>query len=678
MTTQTIFWIVLAAIIAIGIALFQYYFNPKSSTKKRANTWLAILRFISLFCLLLLLINPKFVQQNYYLEKPNLVVAIDNSSSIANFGETEAVKNFVAELRDNSKLAERFNLQFYSFGENFELLDSLSFSENQTEIGGGLRKLQQVYDQKTAPVILVTDGNQTFGQNYLYVAKQLDQPIYPVVVGDTTQYLDLKIGQLNVNRYVFLNNKFPVEVFVNYTGTEPVETDFLLKQGNQTVFRKTLNFSEENTSETINAVLPANRVGVETYTAVIEPISTEKNKANNQQNFAIETIDEKTNVLIVAGILHPDVGALKKAIESNQQRSASIKKPGEIVELEKYQLVVLYQPNRNFGPLYEKIAQQKINTFTITGTATDYGFLNSTQSDFTKNTTRQTESYLPVFNENYTVFQLENIGFADFPPLKDKFGSMDFKNAFRPILFQNINGLTTEIPLLATLENEGQRKAYLFGEGLWKWRAKSFLDERSFESFDEFIGKLVQYLSSTKKRDRLELTYDSFYNKGDQVIIEANYFDKNFVFDSRATLNLTAKNKTSDETFRRPFLLKNNSFKVNLSDLKPGEYKFTVSVENQNLSKSGEFTLVDFEVEKQFMNANFEKLQQIATNNEKQVYFLNNSTNLVKALMNNDAFKPVQKSNKKSTPLIDWYYLLAIIVLALSAEWFLRKYRGLI
>lgn len=678
MTTQTIFWIVLAAISAIGISLFQYYFKPKSSAKKKVNLWLAILRFVSLFCLFLLLINPKFVQQNYYLEKPNLLVAIDNSSSIANFGEAEAVKNFMADLRNNSTLAERFDLQFYTFGENFQSLDSLDFSENQTKIGEGLRELQQVYDQKTAPIVLVTDGNQTFGQNYLYVAKQLNQAVFPVVVGDTAKYLDLKIGQLNANRYVFLNNKFPVEVFVNYSGSKPVETNFVLKQGEQVVFRKNLLFSEENTSEIVNAVLPANRVGVETYTAVVEPVSTEKNKVNNRQNFAIETIDEKTKVLIVAGIFHPDIGAMKKAIERNQQRSVTIKKPGEISELEKYQLLVLYQPNRRFKPLYEKIKKQKINTFTITGTATGYGFLNSTQTDFQKNTTSQTENYLPVFNENYTVFQLENIGFDDFPPLKDKFGSIDFKTAFHPILFQNISGLTTEIPLLATLENEGQRKAYLFGEGLWKWRAKCFLNERSFESFDEFFGKLVQYLSSTKKRDRLELTYQSFYNKGDQVVIEANYFDKNFVFDPRATLNLTVKNKTSGETVRRPFLLKNDNFKVNLSDLKPGEYTFTVSVENQNLSKSGEFTLIDFEVEKQFMNANFEKLQQTATNMDEQVYFLGNPADLVNDLMSNDAFKPVQKSKEKTTPLIDWYYLLGIIVLALSAEWFIRKYRGLV
>ena len=42
------------------------------------------------------------------------------------------------------------------------------------------------------------------------------------------------------------------------------------------------------------------------------------------KNFAVEVIDQKTNVAIVSDIIHPDMGALKKAIESNEQRTASI------------------------------------------------------------------------------------------------------------------------------------------------------------------------------------------------------------------------------------------------------------------------------------------------------------------------------------------------------------------
>jgi hypothetical protein len=673
MQSQTILLIILAAIVAAGLAWFQYYRG-----KRRQNPLLlASLRFLTWFALFLLLLNPKFSQKSYTVEKPTLVVAVDNSASIDYFGEGERVMDFLEGLLGNEALRENFNIQTYAFGENLQPKDSaFSFSEGRTEIGKALRQIQQVYKGKTAPVVLVTDGNQTFGENYTYTAKQLEQPIFPLVVGDTMKYTDLRIEQLNVNRYVFLNNKFPVEVFVNYTGSKAVSQEFRLKQGNSTVFRKTLEFSEENISEKVMVTLPSRSAGVKTYSAVIQSVEGEKNTANNTRNFAIEVIDEKTNVLILASVLHPDLGALKKSIESNQQRSAEIKTIGEELDLGKYQLVVLYQPTRLFQPVYEKLNNLKANTFTITGTETDYAFLNSVQEGFKKQSSAQDESYLPVFNLNYTVFQLEDIGFDDFPPLKDQFGKFTANVAFHPILHKSVSGIQTEEPMLMTLEKEEQRKAYLFGEGIWKWRAKSYLDERSFEKFDEFFGKLVQYLASDKRRSRLELEHESFYRKGDQLVIEARYFDKNYVFDPRAELQIRLKNKASGKISSRPFLLKNNSYEVNLSDLSPGEYQFTVSVEGQSLAESGEFTLIAFDVEKQFMNADVEKLQQIAT--DSQVYFPTGSESLANDLLGNTAFKPVQKSRETTMPLIEWYWLLGIIVLALAVEWFVRKYRGLV
>src|SRR5690606_15902753 len=260
------------------------------------------------FALFLLLLNPKFSQTSYTIEKPTLVVAADNSSSIAHFGEGERVQNFVDELLANKQLEENFDIDIYSFGEHLRPRDSaLSFSETRTEIGNALRQLHGIYRGKNAPMVLISDGNQTFGENYTYTARQTQQSIFPVVVGDTIQYTDLWINQLNVNRYVFLNNKFPVEVFINYNGQEPISREFQLRQGNSVLFRKTLNFSEENTSEKVMVSLPSGSVGVKTYSAYIHPLDNEKNTENNTRNFAIEVIDQKTNVLLLTSVIHPDL-----------------------------------------------------------------------------------------------------------------------------------------------------------------------------------------------------------------------------------------------------------------------------------------------------------------------------------------------------------------------------------
>ena len=51
---------------------------------------------------------------------------------------------------------------------------------------------------------------------------------------------------------------------------------------------------------------------------------------------------------------------------------------------------------------------------------------------------------------------------------------------------------------------------------------------------------------------------------------------------------------------------------------------------------------------------------------------------LIDTLIKDDNFKQVEISKEKIEPLIEWIYLLGLIILSLSIEWFLRKYNGLI
>ena len=100
-----------------------------------------------------------------------------------------------------------------------------------------------------------------------------------------------------------------------------------------------------------------------------------------------------------------------------------------------------------------------------------------------------------------------------------------------------------------------------------------------------------------------------------------------------------------------------------------------MSVEEENIQKTGSFTLVDFEVEKQFLNANIKQLDQVSKGN---LYFPSQADDLLDQLIKNKNYQPVQRSEVKKSSLIDWKILLGIIIICLSAEWFLRKYKGLI
>ena len=222
MQTTTVLLIILAAVVAMLIVLFQYFY--KSKTKGRHRLLLSFLRFIALFSVFLLLVNPKFTKKNISLEKVNLLVLTDNSSSIENIGAVGQVDSILQKLITSNELSDKFNLEEYHFGINLGVSDSLSFSDKATNIVKALKALNTIYGNVESVVVLLTDGNSTLGEDYEYYGENQKFPIYPIVLGDTTRYDDLRITQVNTNKYAFLKNRFPVEIFVAYDGNENIRT----------------------------------------------------------------------------------------------------------------------------------------------------------------------------------------------------------------------------------------------------------------------------------------------------------------------------------------------------------------------------------------------------------------------------------------------------------------------
>tara|TARA_R110002049_G_scaffold87533_2_gene221935 strand:- start:25490 stop:27523 length:2034 start_codon:yes stop_codon:yes gene_type:complete len=677
MQTETLLYIIFSGILALFIALFQYKYKPKSQSK--INNVFAFLRFITVFSMLLLLINPKFEQLKVYTEKPNLVVAVDNSSSVKHLKHDKEVLGFVENLKTNAALNDKFNIDFYTFGKSLKNSDALDFSEAETNIANAFTQLSNVYKNTVSPTILISDGNQTYGNDYQFSVQSYKQPIYPIILGDTISYTDLKIQQLNVNKYAYLKNEFPVEAILVYNGYNAINTNLEIYSGESKIYSKALRFSKDDNSKIVTLTLPANRVGVGSYKALLTPLSNEKNTVNNIKNFAVEVIDQKTNIALVSAITHPDLGMFKKSIESNEQRSVVILNPKDVIsKINDFQLFIVYQPNNTFKELITALNNQNSNQFVIVGAKTDLNFLNTVSKNYKQEITNQTEDFQAELNSNYTPFIIENLDFESFPPLKSNYGDVSFSVSFESILNKKVNNLSTGDPLLATFETNGKKEAVLFGENIWQWRAQSFLNNKSFNNFDNFIGKLVQYLASTKQRSRLNVDYESFYNGNQNVIINAQVFDKNFVFDARENLNIKVKNLVSEEEKSFAFVLKNNTYQLDLSNLPASEYRFKVIADNGNLSKSGAFQILEYDVEQQFLNANVKKLQQLATNSSGTTHLIANTKDLASNLLNDARYKPIQKSHKNTVPLIDWEYLLLIIALSLGIEWFLRKYNGLI
>ena len=673
MQTTTILYLILALLLSLSVAFYQYFYKAKN--KQKINILLFSLKAFSIFLLLLLLINPTIKTIKTENIKPILSVIADNTRSVSYFNQQENTRNIIKRIQDNKLLNEKFDINQFTFGTDLNVLDSLSFDENQTNISKAIEDINKLYKDQISPVLLITDGNQTIGNDYEFVNSK--QEIYPLVIGDTTQFTDLKITQLNANRYSYLKNQFPVEVFLVYDGNEEVKTQFSIYGNGKTLFTKTVRFSPTEKSRIITANLTSTKEGINYYTATVGKIIDEKNSKNNSKSFSVEVIDEQTKILLLTDYLHPDIGALKKAIESNKQRVVDVELAGNFeYQLKDYQLVILYQPNNRFNKIFDFLKQEESNYFMISGVETDWNYINNLSVGFAKKAINQSEDYIANYNSNFLTFFQENIGFENFPPLKDKFGEVNFTKEHQTLLFQNINGIESNQPLLATFENNNQKSAILFGEGIWKWRSASFLNQNSFQDFDTFISNFVQYLASNKKRSRLEITSESLYPANSTVSIAAFYVDKNYQFDSRASLWVHLTNTSTKERKKLPLSLQNNSYKVDMEGLLAGDYTFLISVDNEDVKKYGKFKVTDYQVEEQFTNANKNKLQKLANKTTSKLFYPSEIDNFIKEMVESKNYYTTQKSIEREQNLIDWKWILGIVIFLLSFEWFVRKYYG--
>ncbi|MFS4491964.1 vWA domain-containing protein [Maribacter sp. 2308TA10-17] len=673
MQTSTVLLIILAAIVALGLVLFQYFYNSKRSGK--LNVFLSFLRFIGLFGLFVLLINPKFSKNEYTIEKTNLVVLTDNSSSIKK-SENEALA-VLEQIRANSTLLDRFSVRNYAFGNSIEQIDSVSFTKKNTNISKALSELQKIYSNTNSAVILLSDGNSTIGGDYVFRGDNLKSTVYPIALGDTTQYEDIRIDQVNTNKYAFLNNKYPLEVYVSYDGDQDITASINISVNSKSVYRENIKFSSADNSRIISTNIAASSVGNKNINVSVSALENEKNIQNNSRNTVVEVIDEKTNIAIISDVMHPDIGALRKAIESNEQRSVSIQKPNiNVKELDDKDVFILYQPGPTFKSIYNYLKQKKASVFTITGANTNWTSINESLRKYRIEPGYPTQDIFGVLNPSFSKFDISNFDMEGFPPLSSDAGPLGISDGETLIQMQ-IQGRTINSPLLFALDNENGKELVLFGENIWKWRMQSYRNTQNFQNFDDFIGKLMLYLSSSKGKSRLEIDYKSVYEGSTNAKIQASYYDEAFVFNSNASLVLNIKNADSNHLKEIPMLLKNNIYEADLSDILAGQYSFTVSVKDENRSKAGSFTILDFDVEQQFLSTNYRSLGQLASATNGEMYFPNKTENLLQHLVNDNRFVPTQKATKNIVSLIDFRVLLAIIIAALAGEWFIRKYNGL-
>jgi len=246
-------------------------------------------------------------------------MAMDNSSSMAmKDTDTARISSQWSALQE--QLSNKFRIASYSFGEELSAQEALTFDKRTTNIYAALSGINQIHnDQETAALIMVSDGIYNQGIDPAYAPVDPDLRMITVGTGSDVPEKDIRINRVRYNDVVFSGNEFPMEIHVRATKAAGEQTSLVLKRNGKQLATEQISIDNDNFSERYMFYQQAEGEGMQGYTLEVNTLSGERNTENNVRNIYIDIIDEQAKVLMLAHSPHPDLFAMKAAVENKPQ-----------------------------------------------------------------------------------------------------------------------------------------------------------------------------------------------------------------------------------------------------------------------------------------------------------------------------------------------------------------------
>jgi hypothetical protein len=688
-------WYALAALVSLAIAGLFYYVKPQ---KSYPNPWiprgLFLLKSLSTFLLLLLIINPILRRNNRVVQKPIIGILVDQSQSIALQPQG---KNYTQEIPEKirtiqKKLEGNFEVKTFSFSN--ELADSLSprWSGNASNLGKALEQFQEQFEgQNVGALLMATDGIVNQGKNPWYIAQQLTYPIYPLALGDTTPQRDLVIQSIKHNEVVLKGNDFQTVFSLSakeLNGKTAAYTLQKIGKNSQISTVKTGNFPiQQNRFQTnISATLPASEGGLLHYRLTLAPLGGEKNIQNNTKDFFVEVIDDRARILLLASAPHPDVATVRQILAQKQSMEVVVKNPESgNINLSNFDAVICFQlPSINGNDqIVQQIRQSQLPVWYIGGNQTAYSRLNALQGLISVRPAGKSLSneITPLPNAQFSLFGLSekcSQRLSSFPPLQVPYGDYSVQGNAAVLFQQQIKSVPTSMPLLAYGDQQGVRQVVLVGEGIWKWYLDEYEQFGEHVAVDEWISKTVQYLALKQNKKIFRAKSDRLiYEEGEEVLFTAELFNKNYEPVNEPDVQLTITNPKG-KTFSFSLGKTEQKYLGNVGKWPEGKYQYEAKTTYQGTaySEKGEFSVQGSTLEAAITQANWSSLRNLAAPQKGILYPYENWEKVVDDLSQRPDLKPVSYLELLLTEILDVPWLLVLLLSLWSAEWLWRKWLG--
>jgi hypothetical protein len=679
-----ILWAVLVVVLSFLLYRRKSWVKEISSFKRFL---LITLRSLGLFLLGVLLLGILIKGTDSEVDQPIVITIVDDSQSMLNYSDSASVKeqtiSFLKSI--NMNFDTHYNHLIFTLDSDIQNPDSVGFNNSKTNLSHALNKVyNNYYGRNIGAIVLLSDGNFNAGTTPLIVAEKFKKtPIYTLSVGDTIQKVDHLIKSVVANEIAFLGNKFPVEVSIEGNKTPSQGFELRLLKDGKVVETKELKHQENDYSLVkSDFLLEAKSIGMHEYTVSVETISNEFNLENNTKSFYVEVLDDRSRVLLITESLNPDAGAIRSALIPENNLELTTATMDELPEdLSVYDLVIWHNPGVSRNPkAFEKMNQSGKPIWYVVTPQTSRSDISKLQLLANINTTGQMDNVSAAFNQGFNLFKLSpeaRKAIDNFPPLKAHYGSVKYNNVGATLAYQRVGAIVKPEPLFYFGTKQNVKFAVTYGSGLWSWKLADFQMNQSHDNFNELVRKSVQYLILKDNTSRLRINLPSIASSDEEFIINASFYNESYEPITAPTIQLELS-KPNGASFDYAFLALDNEYSLNLGQLPAGRYSWKASTKynGKSFEKEGTFGVKDLALEKQTTKADHQLLMQMAENSQGEFALLSNYQSIIDDINQRKDIVPVAYESSTYHKLIDYIWLMLLIVAIFTTEWVIRRYSG--
>lgn len=670
-----------------AIYAFFLYFRTGKNDINRWLVWaMTGFRFLSVSLISFLLLSPLIKKQTEVIQKPLIILAQDNSLSIllskdSGFYRREypkALQEFTGDLRKKFEVAE------LSFGDRISNELQTAFTEKQTDISALFDEVNIRYaNRNIGALIVASDGIYNKGSNPFYAAEKIRFPVFTVAMGDTNLPRDLILKKITCNKSAFLGDKFPVEILVEADKCRNEKTELQVKKGEEVLFTRPMQFSGDKDFRKTTVMLDAKAKGLQHYKVMIKPVTGENSILNNAQDFFVDVNDTRQKIAILFQSPHPDVFAIKQALEgSTRFEVETFKLDAFDQQPSKYDLIIFDQlPSMQGYSNLSRFTNSTVSLLYILGTETNVDAFNTLKTGLviTSNKTNFTETF-PSLNEDFTLFTLDKDlqdVLKNVPPLLSPLGAYQYSPVSDILFNQKIGNVHTRIPLILFFQSQQRKTGIIAGENLWKWRLSDYLQKGDHKVIDDLINKVVQYLSIKGDKSFFKVKVSNRFLENENVEFDAEVYNESYELINKDDVNITI---TDEKNNSYPFILgkTEKAYYLNAGTFPVGNYTYQAAVKTgkNTYTKKGEFIITGLNLELLNSVADHNLLYRIAKAHDGEMFYARDLQGLRKKILEREDIRPVSYAQKRFIDLSGNVWLFLLILALLSAEWFIRKRSG--